>query len=479
MNLNAFYQKSIIHIKGVIFALIFAAFLLTGGTLSYASGWGTLSGINAEAAIVMDVDTGAVLYGKNTHDTYYPASITKLMTALVVLENCELDETVTFSQTAVSDLEYGAVTAYMSAGDEMSVEDCLYALLFYSANDVANALAEHVAGSLEEFAAIMNEKAEALGCTDTNFKNPSGLTDPEHITSAYDMALIAAELFDNETFLEIESVNSYRLPANENVPTGLLVTIEHRMLREGSGYYDSRVVGGKTGYITASGNTLVTMAEDEGRRLAAVVLRDTNPEHYIDTKTLLDFGFDNFYNADATSVLSLFDIESHLIEDAVLTEGGNNIETDKAFLMTLPNGAAESDVEVSYDLDLGDYAPEGAVAKLTLTYDGHTSGSYYILNEKESTISLEMPLAPDEIVSAGIPIVTVAGVGIAVVLLIAVGIAYRAKKVREERLRKQQAKKRQRRRLESLGVSEEEFTEHLRRYRERNDKRRDEQVSES
>ena len=155
-------------------ALILGLFFTAGAGQAYgAPGWPTLSqSVNAGAAICMDADTGAILYGKNINEKHYPASITKIMTALLVVENCSLDETVTFSESAVTGLEAGAVTAFTSAGDQLSVRDCLYALLFRSANEVANALAEHVAGSVSAFADMMNAKAKSLGCRNTHFSSP-------------------------------------------------------------------------------------------------------------------------------------------------------------------------------------------------------------------------------------------------------------------------------------------------------------------
>ena len=205
-------------LKKINILLLTVSFVLTASfspvPVVFASGeWPVMGAeLTAESAIVVDADTGAVLYGKDIHAKRYPASITKLMTALVVLENCRLDETVTFTEEAVSHLESGATTAGSSAGDTLSVEESLYALLLKSANEVANGLAIHVSGSIEEFAKLMNETAVRLGCLNSDFHNPSGLTDSQHVTSAYDMALIARELLKNDTFREIESHTSHKLP---------------------------------------------------------------------------------------------------------------------------------------------------------------------------------------------------------------------------------------------------------------------------
>lgn len=434
--------------------------------VSYGASWGTPGDINAGAAIVMDADTRAIIYGKNIHQQCYPASITKLMTALLVLENCSLDETVTFSERAVTDLEPGAVTAYISAGEQLTVEQCLYALLLESANDVANALAEHVAGSIEAFADMMNERARELGCEDTNFRNPSGLTDQEHVTTAYDMALIANALFSQQTFLEIESHDSYKLPATARVPSGLNVTIGHRMLRSGNAYSDNRVIGGKTGFTTASGNTLVTMAESGGRRLSIVVMMDTNPKHYLDTQSMMELGFSGFENVDGSEVLGLDALEERLLQDTVIPEGNNDIGMDRSFLLTLPYGADLSLVETDLEYNLSPYAPEDAVARLDLSYEDHTCGSYYVINDRDPVISIEA-LPPAAKVAVGVSAVAVIA-GAMVFLIISGGAAYHTHNVREEeRSRRRRAARRRRYRLESMGISEEQFEEELRRYKQR------------
>lgn len=170
-----------------------------------AAEWPDNISISAEGGIVMDAGSGAVLYGKNIHTAYFPASITKILTALIVIENCDMDDIVTFSRNAVHNVEPGSTSAGMDVGDQLTVRDCLYALVLRSANEVANALAEHTAGSIEAFADMMNERAASLGCTDSHFCNPSGLNNPDHYTSAYDMALIAQAAFQNEAFVTIDS----------------------------------------------------------------------------------------------------------------------------------------------------------------------------------------------------------------------------------------------------------------------------------
>ena len=201
--------------------------------------------------IVMEASTGTVLYDCDSLEAHYPASITKILTALIVIENCGLDETVTFSNTAVNSLEPNSSILGARAGDTLSVRDCLYALLLQSANEVANALAEHCAGSIDAFAEKMNEKAAELGCTDSHFANPSGLNDPNHYVSAYDMALIAKAAFNNPTFVEVDSTTYYDVPAGKlkQYPDGWRYYAHHRMLRRNDSLYYDGAIGGKLSLI--------------------------------------------------------------------------------------------------------------------------------------------------------------------------------------------------------------------------------------
>ena len=219
------------------------------------------------------------------------ASITKLMTALLVLEHCSLSDTVTFSQSAVTNLESGAVTLGVKAGDQFTIEQCLYGLLLKSANEIANGLAEHVSGSVSSFADLMNQKAASLGCTGTHFVNPNGLNDPNHYTTARDMALIAEAAFENPTLCRIASTVNYDFPATASVPSVRKLTMGHKMVNPNNKeYYYEGIVGGKTGYTSLAGNTLVTCVERNGTRLIAVILK-SRQTHYADTKALLDYGF--------------------------------------------------------------------------------------------------------------------------------------------------------------------------------------------
>lgn len=240
--------------------------------------WPKDTGIMAEAGSVMDVDSGTMIFGQNSHVEYPPASITKLLTALVVLENVDdLSATVEFTESAMMNVEADSGNKMsLVIGDTMTVEDALHALLLQSVNQSANALAEHVAGSMDAFVEMMNAKLVELGCQESHFENPSGLNGDTQNVSAYDMALIACAAFNNEKLLEISSTESFRTGAIANHPDGYLLKQEHRLVITDdpeSPYYFPEAVAGKTGYLLKAGNTLVTYAEKDGRRLVSVILK--------------------------------------------------------------------------------------------------------------------------------------------------------------------------------------------------------------
>ena len=328
----------------------------------------------------MDINSGAVLFEKNSHEPYYPASITKILTALIVIENCGLDETVTFSNTAVNSLEPNSSILGARAGDTLSVRDCLYALLLQSANEVANALAEHCAGNIDAFAEKMNEKAEELGCTDSHFANPSGLNDPNHYVSAYDMALIAKAAFNNPTFVEVDSTTYYDVPAGKlkQYPDGWRYYAHHRMLRRNDSLYYDGAIGGKTGYTLLAGNTLVTCAERDGMKLIAVVLNG-HQTHYSDTKSLFDYGFKNFKSvpvADQDSTYSK--VADDLTISGIFSGSATRLTVNKNSAVTLPADGNFSDVTSTLDYDLTDDAPDGAIARIDYRYGDKLVGQAYL-----------------------------------------------------------------------------------------------------
>lgn len=394
------------HITNRLFAFLTALSLLIAlcPVKAYAApAWPDNISISAEGGIVMDADSGAVLYGKNIHTAYFPASITKILTALIVIENCDLDDVVTYSHNAVYNVEAGSSSAGLDEGDQLTVRDSLYAMLLKSANEAANALAEHTAGSIEAFAAMMNAKAVSLGCTDSHFNNPSGLNDPEHYTSAYDMALIAQAAFQNETFVEIDSTLYYDIPPTKRNPEGIRVYPGHRMLKKNMSQYYPGIIGGKTGYTSLAGNTLVTCAERDGMKLVAVVLNG-HQTHYTDTKALLDFGFRNFQSLNAADYDTTYSSVANDMTIAGLpTANLSVLHVKDDCRVTLPIDAAFSDAvsSISYELPAG--APTDAVALITYSYDDRRIGSTYLMRSSGSP-AVQDPLAEAETAAALPPV---------------------------------------------------------------------------
>jgi len=351
--------------------------------------WADDISISAEGGIVMDAESGAILYGKNIHQPYYPASITKIMTALLIIENFDLDDTVTFSHNAVFNVETGSSSAGLDEGDTLTVRDCLYAMLLKSANEAANALAEYASGSIEAFAAVMNARARALGCTDTHFNNPSGLNDPMHYTSAHDMALIAQAAFRNEIFVEIDSSLYHDLPPTKRNPDGLRVYPGHRMMKKNDYRYYSGIIGGKTGYTSLAGNTLVTCAERDGRKLIAVVLNG-HQTHYVDTKALLDFGFRNFQSLNVADYDTTYtSISNDMTIAGLPTADLSVLHVQDDCHITLPKGADFSDAVSTISYELPDNAPEDAIARISYEYDGRQVGFTYLMRNRAGSEDLE------------------------------------------------------------------------------------------
>lgn len=446
--------------------------------------------LQATTAIVMDVDTGEVLYGKQIHSKRYPASITKILTALIVVENCGLSEKVKFTKEAVTNLESGAVTINTVAGDELTVKDCLYALLLKSANEVANALAIHVAGSVPAFCELMNKKAAELGCLNSDFRNPNGLTDENHVTTAYDMALIASACMNNRTFMSLEESPSRKIAGTKNNPDGLTVTIGHKMLKSGE-YYDERVKAGKTGFTSAAGNTLVTMAEQDGRRIVAVVLKDSSPSHYVDTKKLLDFGFENFENItpDSGKLLKYLGTEEKLIEDGIIEEGKSELSLWTGITATVPKGTGTRTLSASYQYGIPESSPEGAVAYLTVSSLGRAGTGAYVINsyveppepsdpavDVETGASGETGKTTDREVTetekAAFPWKAV--LVFAAAALAAAGAYFFIKRRKEEEKKALERKQRRMERLKSMNITPEEFAETVKENREKREKASDE-----
>ena len=447
--------------------------------------WPLDTGCQSEAGIVMDLDSGAVLFAQNIHVQEYPASITKLLTALVVVENASMDEQVTFSHDAVYNVESGSGNKLqLEEGDVLSVKDCLYVMLLQSSNQAANALAEHVGGSREAFADMMNEKAASLGCRESHFVNPSGLNDPEQLTSAYDMAQIGAAVFGNPTLLEICSTTSATLPPTINNPNGRTYSMEHKLVVTGDSsdenYYPSAVAG-KTGYTSLAGQTLVTYAEQDGRRQVAVTLKSTQRTHYSDTKTILDFGFARFKNVSVAENETDYVTGEEPVTIGDETYSPSDLYLDEKAVVTLPNDAQFSDADKYLQTEIPASHPEGAVARIIYTYNDRQIGVAWVYSTKAASAPVSAEDGTDN-ETAGSENTTdaaktgtsstadkekkplkltkatyiAAGAGV-VVLLIAAAVVWFMIQRKQEEERMRVLREKRRKRLADMGCSEEEF----------------------
>lgn len=307
-------------------------------------GWPQGPGTYGEAAIVMEVDTGAVLYAKNIDEHFFPASITKLLTTLVALENGQLTDPVTFSHDCVSFLKPDEASIGMKEGNQISLEQALYATLLASANEVAYAVGENVGKNAgydyNWFVERMNMRCQELGGENSNFINTSGLHDSEHYTCARDMALIGRELFKHPEFFTMAQTYQYTIPASETTEEHIFQQ-HHKMLVQGDPNYYEFAIGGKTGYTSDALSTLVTMADNGSMKLVCVVLKTHGVNIYPDTKNLLDYAFANFSRVPVAEYEASEDIEEVLsVQGADM--GNGDAETEAG---TDPATAAEGITE--------------------------------------------------------------------------------------------------------------------------------------
>ncbi len=247
--------------------------------------------INASAALLIDNRTNKILYSKNENEKLFPASTTKIITAILVIENYSLDEKVTASSDAIMNIPQGYATANIQVGEELTIKQLLDMLLVHSANDAANVLAEYAGGSISSFVAMMNTKINELGLTSTHFTNPYGLQDDNHFSTAHDLAVIMQYCLKNNTFKQLSGQASCAIPAtNKSAPRKYASTNE--LLIAGNINYSPYVISGKTGFTSKAGGCLVSMAYHNDLELISVILNSN--DRFGDTRKLYNYGYDNY-----------------------------------------------------------------------------------------------------------------------------------------------------------------------------------------
>ena len=266
---------------------------------------------NAKAALLIDLNTGRTIYEQDADEQVYPASLTKIMTCLLALENGNLSDTVTITENAYADLVSGSSTADLQVGEQLRLEDLLYCMMVESGNEAANAVAEHIGGTIEDFVKMMNERAYELGCTHTHFMNPHGLHNESHYTTARDMALIAREAMQDETFRKIASTTTYALPRTNMHGSRRLDSKMAELFGSDSAVYPA-ANGIKTGYTSKAGYCFVGSATKNGVTFISVVFNcGSYAKCWSDTKKLMEYGFTQYVS---TSVAELYAMSPKVLE---------------------------------------------------------------------------------------------------------------------------------------------------------------------
>ena len=333
--------SSCLRALGLSFSLLFQTPVMaaeetaSGITTNNISGWPQGADITSTAAVVIEDSTNTTLYAKNADQVLYPGAAVKVMTTLLALEKTQLTDQVTMTATGVSGVTDGGANISAQLDEVFTIEQCLYAIMLASANDIALQVAEHIGGSVDGFVQMMNSRAAELGCTNTLFTNPTGLPDENQHTTAHDMALIMKAAIDNDSFRTIAATGSYTIPATNVSGGDRVLTNNFSMMNATNAAYYQYCLGGKEGYTEASQSTLVCAAQKDNVTLIAVVLQGASGTTATEAASLLNYGFDNF------QMLSLGDNDFNMIS-------GGNV-----------------------------YVPAGATADSLTTQDGEVSDGQY------------------------------------------------------------------------------------------------------
>lgn len=344
--------------------------------------------LEAGAAVLMEAETGKILYSKNPTEQMYPASITKVLTTLIALEKGNLQDTLTFSAETLNAVEQGSSRVGVEAGETCTLEDALHCVMLASGNDTAAGVAEHIAGSVNAFVDMMNEKAAELGCTNTHFTNPHGLPDDNHYTTAQDMALIVQAAAKNPHFADIAGDLNYKMPAT-NKCEERDIWQHHKMLYPSGEYYYESVLWGKTGYTSVALNTLVTTAKKDNMTLIAVVLKCPGAAYtYTNSATLFDYGFEHYKLIKPLENFKLKEAAATagISESAIEELNQLNVLYNSNYTVVAPSSANPSNLTVAVTTET---ATDGIWGSLVFTYQNNEIGRaniYYDANADLKTI---------------------------------------------------------------------------------------------
>lgn len=322
--------------------------------------------IYSDAAILMDSKTGKILYEKNSNEKKYPASTTKILTAIIAIENCNLSDTISASYNAIMSIPSGYSIAEIKENEVLTVEQLLNVFLIHSANEAGYILAEHISGSISNFADLMNQKALEIGCTDTHFTNPSGIQDENHYSTAHDMALIAQYCMKNETFRQIVCKTSYTLEPTDKTPEERYFVTTNDLIKTSSEYYYPYCIGIKTGYTSKAKNCLISASQKDGLELITVVLgaeftENSKSARNTDTINLFNYGFENYKYQEILSKNSV--IKNVTVKNATKETKELPIITENSITSLLPNNIDLNSLEPIISINENIEAPisEGTV----------------------------------------------------------------------------------------------------------------------
>lgn len=391
-----------------IFAALMAGIIMVGSicssTAQAAAKWpkgpdkGSLS---SASAIVMELSTGTVLYSKNIHKKHYPASITKIMTSLLTLENSSPSDVVTFTEAEAHGIETGSSSMYCVPGEKFTIEQVLYGIMLQSANEMCLVAADHVAGSVDKFVEMMNQRVAQLGLKDTHFMNPNGLHNDDHYTSAYDMACIAREAWKNPSFQKICGTRTYQVKSTNKRKASEILggqLLNHHQMINGyetsSRYEKDYVIGGKTGYTSMAHSTLVTFAEKDGMQLVSVIMKGNSPKQgepneYTDTTRILDYAFEKFSKHAVNGENS--DVNENLFNtfDSYFNADQSPLRLSAESAVILPKGVAlrKAKQQIQYDNSVKLQDGENVIGTVKYTYDGRMVGSTDIIYDSTKSAS--------------------------------------------------------------------------------------------
>lgn len=398
--------------KYLIICLFTFILLFLNSTNIFATNTSTLE-INSPSVILIERNTGNILYEKNANAIRYPASTTKIMTAILTLENCNLNDVVRVTYSAIQNVPSGYSIADLKVDEELTVEQLLHLLLIPSASDAANTLAEHIGGSIESFATMMNTKAKEIGCTGTNFTNPDGRHDENHTSTAYDLTLMANYAMNNDTFRSIVSKASYILyPTNKCTTERYFKTTNSLLNKYSTDYYYDKAIGIKTGFTTPAGNCLVAAAKVDDMECIVTILGATQnsdglSERFLESKQLFEFAFGNYtyktvkYKSDIAKTID--------VKGATKDTKNLNLELDKNIYAFINKEDLDTNFEPTITLNENIKAP---------ILKGETLGTAtYNIENQTYTVNL---VASSDVYKSNMPIII--GIVLVVIFLVCLKI---------------------------------------------------------